>query len=94
MENLRDGVLFYGDNLYVMREHFPDESVGLCYIDPPFNSNRNYNQIYNNIGAEDRAQSDVFVDTWEWNTRTQDEFNEICFSDNRKVTLQTSERKG
>ena len=49
--------LFYGDNLEVLRRHIKDESVDLCYIDPPFNSKRNYNQIYNNIGKEDRAQS-------------------------------------
>jgi len=39
--------LFYGDNLEVLRRHIKDESVDLCYIDPPFNSKRNYNQIYN-----------------------------------------------
>jgi 16S rRNA G966 N2-methylase RsmD len=38
--------LFYGDNLEVLRKHIKDESVDLCYIDPPFNSKRNYNQIY------------------------------------------------
>jgi DNA modification methylase len=40
--------------------------VDLCYIDPPFNSKRNYFQIYNNQGSEDRAQAQAFVDTWEW----------------------------
>ncbi|MHB8403209.1 MAG: site-specific DNA-methyltransferase, partial [Bacteroidia bacterium] len=43
-----------------------DESIDLCYIDPPFNSKRNYNQIYNNIGKEDKAQAQAFVDTWTW----------------------------
>ncbi|MCL1880586.1 MAG: site-specific DNA-methyltransferase, partial [Oscillospiraceae bacterium] len=68
--------LYYGDNLEIMRNEIPDESVDLCYIDPPFNSKRDYNQIYNNIGKEDAAQSMAFVDTWEWNTRTQVEFDE------------------
>ena len=54
--------LFYGDNLDVMRKFIRD----LCYIDPPFNSKRNYNQIYNNIGTEDRAQAQAFTDTWTW----------------------------
>ncbi len=58
--------LFYGDNLDVLRKHIKDESVDLCYIDPPFNSKRNYNQIYNNIGKEDRAQAQAFIDTWTW----------------------------
>ncbi len=38
--------LYYGDNLDVMRKFIRDETVDLCYIDPPFNSKRNYNQIY------------------------------------------------
>ena len=31
--------LYYGDNLDILREHVPDESVDLVYLDPPFNSN-------------------------------------------------------
>src|ERR1700682_3595 len=58
--------LYYGDNLDSLRRHIRDEPVDLCYIDPPFNSKRNYNQIYNNIGAEDRAQAQAFTDTWIW----------------------------
>jgi len=33
--------LHLGDNLSILRE-IPSESVDLVYIDPPFNSNRNY----------------------------------------------------
>jgi DNA modification methylase len=58
--------LYYGDNLDVLRSKIADASVDLCYIDPPFNSKRNYFQIYNNQGGEDRAQAQAFVDTWEW----------------------------
>ena len=59
--------LFYGDNLDVLRRKVHDETVDLCYIDPPFNSKRNYFQIYNNIGTDgDKAQSQAFTDTWEW----------------------------
>jgi DNA modification methylase len=61
--------LYYGDNLDVLRRKIPSESVDLCYIDPPFNSKRNYFQIYNNQGSEDRAQAQAFVDTWEWATK-------------------------
>jgi len=38
--------LFYGDNLQVLREHIADESVDLIYLDPPFNSNANYNILF------------------------------------------------
>ena len=36
--------LYYGDNLTVLREHVPDESVDLVYLAPPFNSNASYNE--------------------------------------------------
>jgi DNA modification methylase len=58
--------LYYGDNLEILRRKIERDSVDLCYIDPPFNSKRNYFQIYNNQGSEDRAQAQAFVDTWEW----------------------------
>ena len=58
--------LFYGDNLEILQKYIGDETVDLCYVDPPFNSKRNYNQIYNNVGKDDIAQSQAFVDTWEW----------------------------
>ena len=53
--------LYYGDNLDVLRRKIPSDSVDLCYIDPPFNSKRNYFQIYNNQGSEDRAQAQPFA---------------------------------
>ena len=43
--------LYYGDNLDILRKFVRDETIDLCYIDPPFNSKRNYNQIYNNISV-------------------------------------------
>lgn len=63
--------LFYGDNLDVLRNKIASDTVDLCYIDPPFNSKRNYFQIYNNQGTEDRAQAQAFVDTWEWGDEAQ-----------------------
>lgn len=58
--------LYYGDNIDILRKKIADETVDLCYIDPPFNSKRNYFQIYNNQGVEDKAQSQAFMDTWDW----------------------------
>jgi hypothetical protein len=34
--------LFYGENLNILRENIADESVDLIYLDPPFNSKRDY----------------------------------------------------
>ncbi len=74
--------LYYGDNLDILRKFIRDETVDLCYIDPPFNSKRNYNQIYNNIGGEDRAQAQAFVDTWTWDDHANECFDEILLKKN------------
>ncbi len=64
--------LYYGDNLDVLRRKIASGSVDLCYIDPPFNSKRNYFQIYNNQGGDDAAQAQAFVDTWSWGDEAAD----------------------
>lgn len=69
--------LYYGDNLDILRRKIGSETVDLCYIDPPFNSKRNYNQIYNNVGDEDRAQAQAFIDTWVWDDLANAGFDEI-----------------
>ncbi len=38
--------LFYGDNLNVLRDQIASDSVDLVYLDPPFNSNANYNILF------------------------------------------------
>jgi site-specific DNA-methyltransferase (adenine-specific) len=38
--------LFFGDNLQVLRESIGDASVDLSYLDPPFNSKRDYNLLF------------------------------------------------
>jgi len=59
--------LFFGDNLPILREHIADESVDLVYLDPPFNSNANYNVLFKEkSGQHSRAQITAFEDTWEW----------------------------
>ena len=70
--------LYYGDNLDVLRRKIEPASVDLCYIDPPFNSKRNYFQIYTNQGGEDRAQAQAFVDTWEWGPEADAGLAWIC----------------
>ncbi|MEG4228504.1 DNA methyltransferase [Microcoleus sp. N9_B2] len=81
--------LFYGDNLDVLRRQIKDESVDLCYIDPPFNSKRNYNQIYNNIGKEDQAQAQAFIDTWTWDDYANQGLAEILENSQGKFTSQS-----
>ena len=45
--------LYYGDNLDVLRESIPTESVDLVYLDPPFNSNRSYNVLFKQRSGDD-----------------------------------------
>jgi len=79
--------LFYGDNLEVLRKYVEDESVDLVYIDPPFNSKRNYNQIYNNEGTEDVAQTQAFVDTWTWDMAAAEALERIMTNQTEGLTM-------
>ena len=64
--------LYYGDNLQVLRDHVPSESVDLVYLDPPFNSNASYNVLFRErTGEESPAQIKAFTDTWEWTQETE-----------------------
>ncbi|MBI1803756.1 MAG: hypothetical protein HY033_03040 [Ignavibacteriae bacterium] len=54
--------LYLGDCLYVLRESVPDESVDLVYIDPPFNSKRDYNMFFDDKKIQ--TQRIAFEDTW------------------------------
>ena len=59
--------LYFGDNLKWLsdRKEFPDESVDLVYLDPPFNSNADYNVLFReSSGKVSQAQFHAFTDTW------------------------------
>jgi site-specific DNA-methyltransferase (adenine-specific) len=61
--------LYFGDNLAWLRntKEFPDASVDLVYLDPPFNSNADYNVLFRETsGAVSQAQFHAFTDTWSW----------------------------
>ncbi len=70
--------LYYGDNLDILQNHIVDESVDLIYIDPPFNSNRAYNVIFDEAdGASSQAQIQAFEDTWQWGEATEQAYHEL-----------------
>ena len=55
--------LYYGDNLTIMQQ-MPKYSVDLVYLDPPFNSKKNYNILYKTMtGRPVPEQVDAFCDT-------------------------------
>jgi adenine specific DNA methylase Mod len=63
--------LYFGDNLKWLsdRKEFPDASVDLVYLDPPFNSNADYNVLFREpSGQVSQAQFHAFTDTWTWLT--------------------------
>lgn len=71
--------LYYGDNLEVMQEYIPPESVDLVYLDPPFNSNRNYNVIFGKSSGDANgaaAQIQAFDDTWHWTPVTDQQYSQ------------------
>ena len=56
--------LYYGDCLTIMQD-MPLASVDLIYLDPPFNSNREYNAIYKDeTGRPMPDQIEAFRDLW------------------------------
>jgi site-specific DNA-methyltransferase (adenine-specific) len=70
--------LYYGDNLAILREYIATESVDLCYLDPPFNSNRSYNVLFKQeSGHESEAQIEAFNDTWHWNQHTESVYYDL-----------------
>lgn len=75
--------LYFGDNLHVLREHIAPESVDLVYLDPPFNSNANYNILFKSPeGADSDAQIEAFEDTWHWNDKAEEAFDDVMRSGN------------
>jgi site-specific DNA-methyltransferase (adenine-specific) len=74
MKNL----LYYGDNLDVLRRHVGDETVDLVYLDPPFNSNQNYNVLFaEHDGTKAAAQIKAFGDTWTWDESAARAYQEV-----------------
>lgn len=70
MAPVQENALYYGDNLPILRT-FPDGCVDLIYLDPPFNSNADYNAIFKDeSGRRSDAQIKAFEDTWHWGPRS------------------------
>lgn len=71
--------LWFGDNLYVLREHIKDETVDLVYLDPPFNSDASYNVLFRSPGRlSSTAQAEAFQDTWRWGIEAETALSEVA----------------
>jgi site-specific DNA-methyltransferase (adenine-specific) len=70
--------LHFGDNLDVLRDHVADGSIDLIYLDPPFNSDVNYNVLFSDgPPASDDAQAEAFRDTWRWGPVAELAYDEV-----------------
>jgi len=59
-------LLYYSDNVDVLRRHLHDETVDLVCLDAPLNSNATYKVLFAEHGEQSAAQIKAFEDTWHW----------------------------
>ncbi len=73
-----ENLLYYGDNLDILRQYVPDQSVDLIYLDPPFNSNATYNVLFEeHDSTRAAAQIKAFGDTWRWDIASAQVYEEF-----------------
>ena len=86
MPDAPPNLLYYGDNIDILRRYVEDESVDLVYLDPPFNSNADYNVLFaEKSGEKAQAQITAFEDTWEWGLEAAQEYAEVLRSGHDRV---------
>jgi site-specific DNA-methyltransferase (adenine-specific) len=66
-----------GDNLDVLRRCVPDQSVDLVYLDPPFNTARDFGaDLRKNLRTRTRQPDRMFTDAWEWDEAAERSWRE------------------
>jgi DNA modification methylase len=81
VQYMTDNILYYGDNLDVLRRYIKDETVDLIYLDPPFKSDATYNVLFaEQNGTRAAAQVKAFEDTWQWDRTASRAFTEVVES--------------
>ena len=86
---LHPNSLYYGDNLEVLRnrDDFPNDSIDLIYLDPPFNSKRDYNVLYKTpAGHDSDSQITAFEDSWHWGDQAEREYLELVRQTNTELS--------
>lgn len=84
---MENRTLYFGDNLRVIEERISDKFFDLIYLDPPFNSNRNYNVLFKEGLVDSKAQIGAFEDTWEWTPTTKKLFDELKENPNPQIAI-------
>lgn len=84
---MTENILYYGDNLEILRRYIKDDTVDLIYLDPPFKSNQDYNVLFpEHNGSGSQAQIKAFKDTWQWGPRAAKAYQEIVESGHQRVS--------
>jgi len=71
------GTFYHGDNLDVLRYWFDDETIDLVYLDPPFNSQQDFNLPFGSEDARPEQQRRAFRDTWWWDETADRAYDEL-----------------
>jgi adenine specific DNA methylase Mod len=75
---MAENILYYGDNLEILRLYIKDETIDLVYLDPPFKSNQDYNVLFaEQDGTRAAAQIKAFEDTWRWDQAAAAAYQEV-----------------
>ena len=76
---LNDGknMMFFGDNLQILRKCIPKRFVDLIYIDPPFNSNKSYNILFEQGDVDTKVQEQAYEDTWKWDSEIEERYADL-----------------
>lgn len=84
---IHNRTLFFGDNLNILQEKIPENTFDLIYLDPPFNSNRDYNVLFKEGKVDSSAQIHSFEDTWEWTDETVRLFKDLTEHPNPQIAI-------
>ncbi|MCK4891396.1 MAG: restriction endonuclease [Candidatus Pacebacteria bacterium] len=83
---MQNRTLYFGDNLEILRKKIEDESFDLIYLDPPFNSNRNYNVLFKEGIQDSPAQIKAFDDSWHWTRESKQTFDYLVTKTNEDIS--------
>jgi len=83
---MKNRTLYFGDNLEILQKKIPNGVFDLIYLDPPFNSNRNYNVLFKEGLQDSPAQVQAFEDSWHWNRDSKAAFNYLVTQTNDDIS--------
>jgi len=83
---MQNRTLFFGDNLEILRKKIASDFFDLIYLDPPFNSNRNYNVLFKEGLQDSPAQVHAFEDSWHWTNESKHTFDYLVTKTNENIS--------